>query len=245
MKLNCDLGESFGAWQKGQDSAIMPLIDQANIACGFHASDPLTMQNTVKLAAEHNVAIGAHPAYPDLVGFGRRSMKVSGDELEAIIVYQIGALQAFCQQQQVELTYVKPHGALYNDMMKDTDIFSHVCRAVASVSSDLSLMIQALPKTQAYQEIAKQAGIHLLFEAFADRNYQANGFLVPRSEERAVLENEQQIIDRCKYLLTKGALLDIEGNPLAMQVDTLCVHGDNKQALVLVSALRQLIDQAQ
>ncbi len=243
MKLNCDLGESFGQWQKGQDQDIMPLIDQANIACGFHASDPLTMQQTVQLAAANKVSIGAHPSYPDLVGFGRRSMNIASDELAAIIIYQIGALQAFCQQQQVKIDYVKPHGALYNDMMQNLTIFESVCSAIASVGNSLILMIQALPDTQAFQIIAKKYQLKLYFEAFADRNYQSDGFLVPRSTEHAVISEQQLVANRCEHLLTHGSILDIEGKPLAMQVDSLCVHGDNQQALVLVKALRQLIAQ--
>ncbi|WP_440876305.1 5-oxoprolinase subunit PxpA [Thalassotalea sp. PLHSN55] len=239
MKLNCDLGESFGTWQKGQDDEIMPLIDQANIACGFHASDPLTMQKTVQLAVKHQVSIGAHPAYPDLVGFGRRTMAIEGQELEAIIIYQIGALQAFCQQQGVQLDYVKPHGALYNDMMKNTDLFQHVCRAIASVSAKLKLMIQALPDTLVFQQIASEHGIALYFEAFADRNYQSDGFLVPRSEPNAVITDKQLVIERCQQLMSTGHILDINNQPLAMQIDSLCVHGDNQQALALVKTIRQ------
>lgn len=243
MKLNCDLGESFGAWQKGQDSEIMPLIDQANIACGFHAADPLIMQKTVRLAAKHQVSIGAHPSYPDLVGFGRRSMTIASDELQALIVYQIGALQAFCRQENVPLDYVKPHGALYNDMMKDLAIFSDVCAAIAAVDPSLMLMMQALPDTSAYKSIADSFKLPLLYEAFADRNYQSNGLLIPRTAEHAVIENEQWVIDRCKRLLHDGTLLDINGQPLNMQVDSLCMHGDNSQALVLVKAIRLLFSQ--
>jgi len=170
--LNCDLGESFGHWQQDTDRHVMPLIDNANIACGFHAGDPLTMTNTVTLAKQHKVTMGAHPSYPDLVGFGRRSIAMPMNELIATIIVQIGALQAICSAQQATVDYVKPHGALYNDMMKDKDIFTAVCKAIAQLPQPLKLMMQALPDMQLHLDTARSFGVKLIFEAFADRHYQ-------------------------------------------------------------------------
>ena len=249
MNLNCDLGESFTAWQKGNDTTIMPLIDMANIACGFHAGDALIMSQTVALAKQHNVTIGAHPSYQDLAGFGRRSIKYSNAELIAIIQYQISALQGFCLSQQVALTYVKPHGALYNDMMSDLTIFDIVCQAISQLNNShaknqppLQLLIQALPDVSAFKTVAKKYGITLLFEAFADRNYQDNGLLTPRIEKNAILENVDEIVNRCQQLLNEKTLTSINGKELNMHVDTLCVHGDNQHAVDIVIALRALLN---
>ncbi|WP_281561087.1 5-oxoprolinase subunit PxpA [Thalassomonas sp. RHCl1] len=241
MKLNCDLGESFGLWQKGDDQAIMPYIDLANIACGFHASDPLTMLKTVKLALKHEVTIGAHPGYPDLLGFGRRSMLYPADELTAIIHYQLGALQAICHSENTRVSYVKPHGALYNDMMNNLAIFTCVCQAIKKIDPKLPLMIQALPDPAPYQQIAGEYGLSLWFEAFADRHYQDNGLLVSRSESNAVIHDSEQVVERCRHLKQHGQLLSINGKPLTLQVDTLCVHGDNPAAVELVCQLSKLL----
>jgi len=241
MKLNCDLGESYGLWQKGNDGAIMPYIDQANIACGFHASDPLTMLKTVRLAAEHRVTIGAHPGYPDLLGFGRRSMLYPADELMAIIHYQLGALQAICHSENTRMSYVKPHGALYNDMMNNLAIFTCVCQAIAKIDCNLVLMIQALPDPAPYRQVAGEYGISLWFEAFADRHYLDSGLLVPRSQANAVIHENEQVIARCRHLKQHGQLLSINEKPLALQVDTLCVHGDNPAAPELVRELSRLL----
>ena len=249
MKLNCDLGESFGSWQKGLDSEVMPYLDMANIACGFHAGDPLTMLKTIKLATANNVTIGAHPGYQDLVGFGRRSIKYTDNELAALIQYQIGALQAICQSEGAKVSYVKPHGALYNDMMKDLSLFEVVCQAVSSVRLDLPLVIQALPEPAPFETIANKYQLSLLFEAFADRNYLDDGLLVPRAghkySSQAVLSDDKQVEDRCLYLLENNALTSVTGKPLSLQVDTLCVHGDNPAAVTLVKKLNQLINQHQ
>ncbi len=241
MKLNCDLGEGFGAWVKGLDSEIMPHIDLANIACGFHASDPVTMQKTINLAQLHNVTIGAHPGYPDLIGFGRRSMKLSPQELSANLLYQIGALQSLCLSQQTKVCYVKPHGALYNDMMADPAIFTIICQTLTKLPSKLPLIVQALPDTSAFRAIAKQYKISLWFEAFADREYQDNGLLVERSHKAAVIHDADKVVARCQYLLEHQQLLSINNQPLSLTVDTLCVHGDNPTAVALAQKLSKLL----
>jgi UPF0271 protein len=241
MKLNCDLGESFGSWHKGNDNQIMPLIDLANIACGFHASDPLTMQATVRLAVEHDITIGAHPGYPDLIGFGRRSMTYSPQELTAIFHYQIGALQAICASQNTRVSYVKPHGALYNDMMVNQELFITLCAAMAQLDKNLPLMVQALPNVSFFQETADKFGITLWFEAFADRKYDDNGLLVSRKHINAVIHNEEQVIDQCRHLLQHGELISMNGKLLKIHVDSLCVHGDNPAAIELVKGLNVML----
>ena len=183
LQLNCDAGESFGSWTMGLDEAIMPFIDMANFACGFHAGDPLIMERSIKLAIKHGVTIGAHPSYPDLVGFGRRSMACSLEEIEAMVIYQIAALQGFAHANGTSIAYVKPHGALYNDMMKDEKIFRAIIKAVARFNASLTVIILSTVDTSRYDAIAHECGITLLYEVFADRAYDEQGFLVPRSQK--------------------------------------------------------------
>lgn len=237
MQINCDLGEGLGIWSLGQDSEIMPYIHMANIACGFHASDPLTMQKTIALALKNKVSIGAHPGYPDIVGFGRRSLAMSSEELIASIHYQVGALEALCQVQGTQVDYIKPHGALYNDMMANMDIFQSVCEAIAFLSTSLTLVVQAIPDTSKLIAIANHYGITLSFEAFADRNYCDDGLLVPRKNKEALIHNNEDILSRCIALKETGKLLSVTGEPLTLKVDTLCVHGDNPTAAALVKSL--------
>jgi len=242
IKLNCDIGESFGAWKMGNDEKIMPYIDQANIACGFHASDPLTMQKTIALAVQHHVEIGAHPSYPDLVGFGRRSIACSEMELVSLIQYQVGALTALCQANGAKVSYVKPHGALYNDMMKDMGIFTSVCRAVAELNPNLRLMIQALPDMSPYLTIANTFQLTVIEEGFADRAYQDNGRLVSRSKNNAVLTNAEAVVSRCKLFREHGVFKSENEVALPLNITSLCVHGDNDEAIQLVKALRKYLD---
>lgn len=237
MLLNCDLGEKV----HDNDGLIMPFIDMANIACGFHASDPLTISNTVKLALTNNVSVGAHPSYNDRDNFGRISIAYSQDELIAIIHYQLGAIQAICEQQDTTLKYVKPHGALYNDMMKDIAIFESVCIATSSFDASLPLLIQAMPNNENVKAIANKYGLSLLFEAFADREYTDEGLLVSRQEENAVIHNADKIIQRCKMLLNDKHFTSVTGKTLTLKVDTLCVHGDNPEAIEITKKLRMLL----
>ncbi|MBF3031205.1 5-oxoprolinase subunit PxpA, partial [Pseudomonas aeruginosa] len=178
LLLNCDIGESFGAWSMGLDAEVMPLIDCANIACGFHAGDPGTMRRTVALAVEHGVRIGAHPGYPDLVGFGRRSLACSAQEVEDLLLYQIGALDGLCRAQGERVRYVKPHGALYQDMMRDPAILAAVLRALAAYDRTLPLMLMSTRDNTAARALGEAHGIELWFEAFADRAYDGAGYLV-------------------------------------------------------------------
>ncbi|MDR9830091.1 5-oxoprolinase subunit PxpA [Vibrio sp. FNV 38] len=238
--LNCDMGESYGNWQMGNDSAMMPYIDLCNIACGFHASDPQIIVSTIQLALKHNVKIGAHPSYPDLHGFGRRSITMSVDEIVNMLIYQIGALQALAQSQGTTIHYVKPHGALYNDMMTNLSIFEGVCEAVSQFH--VPLMTLAVPNRDRLLDIADDLDVPLLFEAFIDRSYLADGTLSPRSMHGAVLSKLEPILDQTKQILLYQKLKTLDGEILAIEADTLCVHGDNPLAPEVAQHLRQLID---
>ncbi len=242
MKLNCDLGESFGDWRMGLDDQVMPHIDLANIACGFHASDPVHMENTVKLALEHGVTMGAHPGYPDLVGFGRRSMQCSEAEIRGLLIYQIAALEGIARVQGGQLNYVKPHGALYNDMMRSESLLRIILASIAMYSPNLALVVQATADNQRRQAIADEYGIRLWFEAFADRAYDDQGLLVSRQQPGAVFEDTDLILARVQRLAEKGELESQNGRILQLQPDTLCVHGDNPAAVTLVREIRQVLN---
>lgn len=242
IKLNCDMGESFGTWKMGLDEEIMPLVDMSNIACGFHASDPVTMDKTIKLAHENSVTIGAHPGYRDLVGFGRRSIKCTKEEIENLVIYQIGALYAICQSNSAKVEYVKPHGALYNDMMRDVEIFTAIISGIERYDKNLKLMILSSSKNEHYEKIAKNFGVKLLFEVFADRSYMDDGSLMPRSMPNAVLGSSDEVIKRLDFLIKKSAIKSHTGKKLELKVDCICVHGDNAHALSIVKAMRDYLD---
>lgn len=236
ITLNCDMGESFGAWTMGDDEQVMPWIDMANIACGFHASDPHVMSRTIDLAIEHEVMIGAHPSYPDLQGFGRRAMAFTEQEISELLIYQIGALKALCESKNTRLDYVKPHGALYHDMMNQPDVFRAVVDAVSCFN--VPLMIMATSNNQEFLDIADLYDVPLLFEAFADRTYQGNGRLMPRTEKGSVLAKEEDIINQVKQIARYGKVTSADGFVIPMEADTLCVHGDNKDAIALIEKIR-------
>lgn len=242
MKLNCDMGESYGAWTMGMDADVMPYIDMANIACGFHASEPMTMAKTVSLAKQYDVAIGAHPSYPDLQGFGRREMHFSASEITNIVLYQVGALYSVCYAQGVSLDYVKPHGALYNAMMTDEVIFEAVLAAMSSLPIRVPLMILATNQAAIMQAKAAKKGIKLLLEAFCDRAYTDEGALVSRSIQGAVLDSDAAIIERVKELVITKQITTISGKKLAVNADTICVHGDHDKALTSVKKIRAFIE---
>ena len=239
IRLNCDMGESFGIWKMGLDEQVMPYIDMANLACGFHASDAVTMNKSVALAKENNVTIGAHPGYQDLVGFGRRSMTCSLEEIKSIVLYQLGALNAFCRAHGTAISYVKPHGALYNDMMKDENIYKAIVSAIASFDKNIKIMILSSPKNEAYKHTAMAYGINVIYEVFADRNYNDDGTLVARSRPNAVIHDELAVAQRIATLTEKGYITTIGGQKLFMAVDTICVHGDNEKALEFIKILRK------
>lgn len=237
--LNCDIGESFGAWTMGGDAQVMPWIDCANIACGFHASDPSIMRKTVALALEHQVTIGAHPAYPDLVGFGRRSMNCSAQEVEDMLLYQIGALDGICRAEGGRVQYVKPHGAMYNDMMRAPAQLRAVFKAVAAYGSDLRLMLMASRDNSTAQALSAEYGVPIWFEAFADRAYDPDGHLMSRSLPGAVHHDPETVIAQALTLARGKPLTASDGSALSLQVDTLCVHGDNQSSIAAVQRIRE------
>ncbi|QDF28561.1 5-oxoprolinase subunit PxpA [Halarcobacter anaerophilus] len=242
IRLNCDMGESFGIWKMGADEQIMPYISLANLACGFHASDAVTMNRSVELAKKDNVTIGAHPSYQDLVGFGRRSISCSLEEIKSKVLYQLGALYAFCKSHGTTVAYVKPHGALYNDMMRDQNIYKAILSAVAAFDKNIKLMILSNPNNEAFEYTAKMYGITLIYEVFADRNYNDDGTLVSRMLPNAVITDELEIMQRVKTLKEYGFLESINSKRLYLKADTICVHGDTEDALNFVKSLYKVLN---
>ena len=242
LLLNCDLGESFGAWKMGLDDQVMPFIDQANIACGFHAGDPVVIKKTLLAAKRNNVQVGAHPSYPDITGFGRRSMKIPPVELIALLQYQIAALTGMASNLGIEVAYVKPHGALYNDMMADGHIRSAVMEAIAECHQPLAFMLQATPDAEIHRQEAQAFGLDLLFEAFADRCYDDNGALLSRAKEGAV-HSTDKMLEQVIQLQKHGTVTTVSGHQLELQADSLCVHGDNMDGVNAIEKIRQLISQ--
>ncbi|WP_370462601.1 5-oxoprolinase subunit PxpA [Pseudomaricurvus sp. HS19] len=240
LLLNCDLGESYGSWTMGLDAAVMPHIDQANIACGFHAGDPLVMHDTLQLARQHGVRIGAHPAYPDLGGFGRRSMNCSPQEIRTFVTYQAAALAGMAQSLELQLEYIKPHGALYNDMMARADVRHAIMEAVAGFYLPVKLMLQATPEADLHRKEAEHYGIKLLFEAFADRCYDDDGKLLSRSKPGAV-HSRDKMLAQVEQLLRHGTVTTASGLIIPLHADSLCVHGDNMEAVQSVADIRALI----
>ncbi|MCG6890442.1 MAG: 5-oxoprolinase subunit PxpA [Gammaproteobacteria bacterium] len=240
LMLNCDLGESYGSWKMGRDDQVMAHVDQANIACGFHGGDPLVMQNTLALAKQHGVMVGAHPAYPDLVGFGRRSMNCSADEISAFVHYQVAAIDGMARIQGLDLAYVKPHGALYNDMMARAEVRSPIMRAVASYYRPIRLMLQATPQADQHRSEAAALGIELWFEAFADRCYDDDGKLLSRAKEGAV-HSRDKMLAQVEQICREGTVTSVSGHTLDLQPDTLCVHGDNDAGVAAIKEIRQII----
>jgi len=239
MKLNCDLGESFGIWKLGQDDKLMPHIDMANIACGFHAGDAHVIHKTLLLAKQYKTDVGAHPSYPDKLGFGRRSMLCSKQDIIELIHYQVAALDGMAKNQGINITYVKPHGALYNDMMSDDSVCDAIFEAISGYHRPLKLMLLATPKQQSYREKAKASGIELIFEAFSDRRYTQSGYLMSRKDPQALL-SEDEIIQQAKSLMASGVVICDTGKKIALQADSLCVHGDNEQAIKVIKELKRL-----
>lgn len=241
MKLNCDMGESFGSWSKGMDADVMPYIDMANIACGFHASDPLTMDRTVRMAIAEGVSIGAHPGYPDLLGFGRRDMDFSPAELEAILVYQIAALDGICRTHGAAIEYVKPHGALYNKMMVDRPTLSAVMAAVSRYAAHCPLVVMATPDADDILAQAGEFGIDVWFEAFSDRAYSDEGRLVKRTVRDAIHDTREAIQRQVTQIMTEGCVTSISGKRIPIRADTICIHGDSHHAADAARHMRQVV----
>ena len=240
LMLNCDLGESFGSWTMGRDADVMPHIDQANIACGFHGGDPLVMRKTLTLAKQNNVMVGAHPAYPDLVGFGRRPMQCSADEIASFVHYQLAALDGMAQVQGLDLAYCKPHGALYNDMMAKDSVRAPIMQAIAEYHRPLRLMLQATPQMEQHRAEADALGIELWFEAFADRCYDDDGKLLSRSRPGAV-HSREKMLAQVRQICSEGCVTSVSGHTLTLKPDTLCVHGDNEEGIAAIIEIRNII----
>ncbi|MDF2499541.1 MAG: lamB [Anaerosporomusa subterranea] len=240
IDLNCDMGESFGVYTLGYDEAAMPHVTSINVACGFHASDPLNMINTIKLAKKYNLAIGAHPAFPDLVGFGRRVMAASKEEIFADVVYQIGALAGICQSQGLKLQHVKVHGAMYNMAEKDIAVGTVIAEAIKSIDPNLYMVCScASPMVKAAQNV----GVNYVEEAFADRAYTKEGTLVPRSQPGAVIHDVKEVAERVLGLVKTGTVRAIDGTEIALKADTICVHGDTPGAVEMIKGIRVMLDQ--
>jgi UPF0271 protein len=235
IDLNCDLGESFGAWTMGEDAAVLPHVSSANVACGFHAGDPTVMRRTVALAKAQGVAIGAHVSLPDLQGFGRREMKVSPEEAYDFTLYQVGALAAIARAQGAALAHVKPHGALYNMAARDRALADAIARAVRD--ADPALVLFGLSGS-ALTDAGAAAGLRVAHEVFADRAYRADGSLAPRGTPGALIDDPARAADRAAAFAAGAPVAAVDGTPLVLRADTVCVHGDRDGAGAFAMALR-------
>jgi UPF0271 protein len=236
IDINCDMGESYGAWKMGADAEVMPFISSANIACGFHGGDPATIRQTVKLAVDHGVAIGAHPSLPDLQGFGRRVMKISPQDMYDLVVYQAGAVEAFARAAGATLHHVKCHGALYNMAANDEGLSEAMARAVKDLGG--SVILYALSGSKSLS-IAKTAGIRVAGEVFADRGYSDDGTLAPRDKPGAMIEDANVAAERALAMIEKGYVTSLSGRPVPVSPDTLCLHGDQPGAVSFAKAIRK------
>lgn len=239
VDLNSDVGESYGAYTIGLDEEVIPLISSANIACGFHAGDPSVMRRTIAIAKEHGVAAGAHPGFPDLLGFGRRNMDASMEEIRDYVTYQIGALQGFAVSQGMKLQHVKAHGSLYNMAAQDMRIAEAITESVSRLDKDLILVMLPGPKKNELREIGRRYGIRVAFEFFADRGYQSDGTLVSRREPGAMIHDHRFAADRVLKMVTEGTIASNDGAEIAVESDTVCVHGDNPAAVRLIKQIRE------
>lgn len=239
INLNADLGESFGAWTMGDDAAMLQIVKSANVACGFHAGDPAVMQDTVRLAIARGVSIGAHPAFPDLQGFGRRVMQMPAKELESALLYQIGALQAVTQAEGGRVTHVKPHGALHNVACADAGVATTVVRAVRKLDPQMVLLV---PPHSVLADVAVAAGQPVRYEIFADRAYQDDAQLVPRSQPGAVLHDASHCVAHVLGMLKAQAIVSVSGRQLPCRIDSICVHGDGQQAVATARAVREALE---
>ena len=240
VDLNADLGESFGAYTIGMDSEVLRYITSANVACGYHAGDPLVMQKTVALAAERNTAVGAHPGFPDLMGFGRRNMNITPDEARAYIKYQVGALMAFTKSCGIKMQHVKPHGAFYNMAAVNDKLAEAICRGIYEVDPELIMLGLA---GSAHIKAAESVGLRTASEVFADRGYMEDGTLVPRSMAGAIIHDRNEAIARTVRMVKEGVVETVTGKIIPIKADSICVHGDNPDAVNFVKDIREKLEQ--
>lgn len=238
IDLNCDLGESFGPYTVGNDQEVMQYITSANIACGYHAGDPMRMEQTVAAAKQAGVKIGAHPGFPDLMGFGRRELRCSSREIKAYIQYQVGALGAFAAAHQMSIQHVKPHGALYNMACRDIDLAKAVVTGIQALNRDLILLC---PAGSQMEQAALRAGLPVACEVFADRAYDSTGNLVPRSQTGSVILDPQEVVKRAVRMALEGTVQSITGEVISLRADSICIHGDTPGAISLVRKLREAL----
>jgi len=241
VDLNCDMGESFGAYRIGADEAVFPYITSANVACGFHGGDPTVMRTTLARARDRGVAVGAHPGFPDLIGFGRRNIDATTDEIYDLVVYQIGALLGFANAAKMQLQHVKPHGALYNMAVGKPELAAAIARAVRDV--DRGLVLFGLPGSHLISE-GEAAGLSTASEAFADRNYMSDGTLVSRRRSDAHVSDAAEAVSRAIRMVRDGTVTPVDGPPISMRVDTICIHGDGPHAAQFAQQLRSGFEKA-
>jgi 5-oxoprolinase (ATP-hydrolysing) subunit A len=241
IDLNSDLGESFGPWPMGQDEALMASISSANVACGFHAGDPGAMRATIALAREKGVAIGAHPGFPDLVGFGRRELKATPQEVEDLVLYQVAALAGMAAAQGVTLQHVKAHGALYNMACRDRTLADAIAKAVASI--DRSLILFGLPGSDLLRA-GQAAGLRVAAEVFADRSYDPDGSLTSRQKPGSVIHDTAKVVARAVTMARDKQVVAVDGSTIALQADTMCLHGDTPGAAALAKEIRRGLEAA-
>lgn len=238
VDLNSDSGEAFGSWTMGDDAAMMKIVSSANIACGFHAGDPLTMRSTVAAAAENNVSIGAHVSYPDLVGFGRRFIDMTPAELSAAVLYQMGALEAVCRTSGTKISYVKPHGGLYNAIVHHEKQAEAVAQAVKDFGSDLPIL--CLPNSEIERK-ASALNVPVVYEVFADRGYTPEGTLVPRTQPGAVIHEVEAVAQRVLRMATEGTVEAVDGSTVNLDAQSICVHGDTPGAVAIAQKVRDTL----
>jgi UPF0271 protein len=236
IDLNCDMGESFGAWKMGNDAALMDHVTSVNIACGFHAGDPTTIRRTIQTAICKKVAIGAHPGYPDLQGFGRRNMSISSDEVYDIVLYQVAALKGICEAAGGRLHHVKPHGALYNQAAKNAELSAAIASAIYSI--DPTLVLYGGSGTLLIEE-ARKLGLASASEVFADRTYQSDGSLTPRTQSNALIDDTDNAVAQALQMIETGTVTAASGEQVRIAAQTICIHGDGAHALEFAIALRR------
>lgn len=238
VDLNCDMGESFGPWKMGDDKAILPYVSSANIACGFHAGDPSIMLETIRMVVKFGVNIGAHPGFQDLIGFGRRAIQVTPKEVYALMVYQMGAMLGCARAVGTAIHHVKPHGALYTMAAGNRELAEAVAQAVYDV--DPKLILFGLSGSESIKA-GRAKGLKVFNEVFADRTYQANGTLTPRTEENALIYKQQDAVDQVVHMVRKGKVMTLQGTEISIQADTVCLHGDNPDAIRFAIKINQAL----